>query len=70
MRKLHKPVVWVGVRGGRHGAASIVLLFGDQLPHPFLGTDPSLSALDERGDLIATLRPPELYRQLLQLAGV
>jgi hypothetical protein len=37
---------------------------------PFLGTYPSLTTLDDRGDLIAGLSPPELYRQGLQLAGV
>jgi len=38
---------------------------------PFLGTYPSLTTLttlDDRGDLIAGLSPPELYRQVL--AGV
>jgi len=57
-----------GSRGTDHGAASIALLLGDQLPAPFLGTYPSLTTLDDRGDLIAGLSPPELYRQVL--AGV
>ena len=55
-----------GSRGTDHGSASVALLFGDQVPHPFLGTYPSLSALDERGDLIPGISPPELYRQVLR----
>ncbi|TVS02515.1 MAG: DUF1501 domain-containing protein, partial [Cyanobium sp. PLM2.Bin73] len=54
-----------GSRGTDHGAASIALLLGDQVPDRFLGAYPSLSALDDRGDLIAGLSPPELYRQVL-----
>ncbi len=61
-RRLHEN----GSRGTDHGAASIALLLGDQLPHPFLGSYPSLNSLDARGDLIAGLSPPELYRQVLQ----
>jgi len=57
-----------GSRGTDHGAASIALLLGDQLPAPILGTYPRLTALDDRGDLFAGLSPPELYRQVL--AGV
>jgi uncharacterized protein (DUF1501 family) len=49
-----------------HGSASIALLLGDHLPHPFLGTYPSLTQLDSRGDLIASLSPPELYRRVLE----
>jgi uncharacterized protein (DUF1501 family) len=59
-----------GSRGTDHGSASVALLLGDQLPKPFLGTYPSLSSLDVRGDLIPGLTPPDLYRQVLQLAGV
>jgi uncharacterized protein (DUF1501 family) len=59
-----------GSRGTDHGSASVALLLGDQLPQPFLGTYPSLSSLDVRGDLIPGLTPPDLYRQVLQLAGV
>lgn len=59
-----------GSRGTDHGAASIALLLGDQLPAPLLGTYPSLTALDDRGDLIAGLSPPELYRQVLEVAGM
>jgi len=55
-----------GSRGTDHGSASIALLLGDQVPHPFLGTYPSLSALDDRGDLIPSLSPPDLYRQVLE----
>ena len=56
-----------GSRGTDHGSASVALLLGDQLPQPFLGSYPSLSSLDTRGDLIPGLTPPELYRQVLQL---
>jgi uncharacterized protein (DUF1501 family) len=59
-----------GSRGTDHGAASIALLLGDQLPAPFLGTYPSITTLDDRGGLIAGLSPPEPYQQVLQLAGV
>lgn len=59
-----------GSGGTDHGAASIALLFGDQVPHPFLGIYPSLSTLDDRGDLIAGLSPPELYRRVLTVAHV
>lgn len=55
-----------GSRGTDHGSASVALLFGDQVPDRFLGSYPSLSNLDDRGDLIARLSPPELYRQVLQ----
>ncbi|MEO1003951.1 MAG: DUF1501 domain-containing protein [Cyanobacteria bacterium J06638_7] len=54
-----------GSGGTDHGAASIALLLGDQVPHPFLGRYPSLAALDERGDLIAGLDPPALYQSAL-----
>ncbi len=53
--------------GTDHGSASVSLLMGDHVPHPFLGTYPSLSQLDARGDLIPGLSPPDLYRQALQL---
>jgi len=55
-----------GSRGTDHGAASIALLLGDQVPHPFIGSYPSLSSVDERGDLIAGLSPPQLYSQALK----
>ena len=48
----------------------MALLFGEQLPNRLIGRYPSLSELDDRGDLIASLSPPELYRQVLQGAGV
>ena len=53
--------------GTDHGSASIALLLGDHLPAPLLGTYPSLANLDGRGDLIASISPPELYRQVLSL---
>jgi hypothetical protein len=55
-----------GSGGTDHGAASIALLFGDQVHHPFLGSYPSLSNLDDRGDLTPALMPPQLYRQVLR----
>ena len=62
-RRLHQ-----NASGGTdHGSASIALLLGDHLPAPLLGTYPSLANLDERGDLIASISPPELYRQVLSL---
>ena len=65
-RRLHEN----GSRGTDHGSASVALLLGDHLPDRLLGRYPSLSELDDRGDLIASLSPPELYRQVLQGAGV
>ena len=65
-RRLHEN----GSRGTDHGSASVALLFGEQLPSRLIGRYPSLSDLDERGDLIASLSPPELYRRVLQVAGV
>lgn len=53
--------------GTDHGSASVSLLLGDQVPHPFLGTYPSLAQLDARGDLIASLAPPDLYARALAL---
>jgi uncharacterized protein (DUF1501 family) len=53
--------------GTDHGSASIGLLLGDHVPHPFLGSYPDLSQLDERGDPLATLAPPQLYQQTLTL---
>jgi uncharacterized protein (DUF1501 family) len=53
--------------GTDHGSASIGLLLGDHVPHPFLGSYPDLSQLDERGDPLATLAPPQLYQQVLTL---
>ncbi|CAK6698017.1 hypothetical protein BBFGKLBO_02370 [Synechococcus sp. CBW1107] len=53
--------------GTDHGSASISLLMGDHVPHPFLGTYPALSQLDDRGDPLATLAPPQLYQQALKL---
>jgi uncharacterized protein (DUF1501 family) len=50
-----------GSRGTDHGSASIAFLYGDQIPHPFIGTYPNLARLDDRGDLIPTISPLELY---------
>jgi uncharacterized protein (DUF1501 family) len=59
-----------GSGGTDHGSASVALLLGDQWPDRLIGRYPSLSALDERGDLIASLPPPELYQRVLEVAGV
>lgn len=60
-RRLHQ-----NASGGTdHGSASIALLLGDHLPSRLVGTYPSLANLDGRGDLIASISPPELYRQVL-----
>jgi uncharacterized protein (DUF1501 family) len=56
-----------GSGGTDHGSASVALLLGDRVPHPFLGRYPSLERLDERGDLIPSLAPPQLYRSVLAL---
>jgi uncharacterized protein (DUF1501 family) len=56
--------------GTDHGSASVAILYGDlvgrHLPHPWLGRYPSLEQLDDRGDLVASLSPDALYRQVLQ----
>lgn len=54
-------------RGTDHGSASVAFLLGDHVPHPFLGAYPSLARLDDRGDLVPSLSPPDLYRQVLAL---
>jgi uncharacterized protein (DUF1501 family) len=59
-----------GSRGTDHGSASVALLFGDQLPGRLIGTYPSLSRLDDRGDLIPSFSPPDLYGRVLRLAGM
>lgn len=51
--------------GTDHGSASIALLYGDAPPPPFLGRYPRLDELDDRGDLIASLSPGDLYRRML-----
>ena len=59
-----------GSRGTDHGSASVAMLFGDQLPDRLLGSYPSLNSLDDRGDLIPSLSPQDLYRRVLQLSGL
>lgn len=56
-----------GSGGTDHGSASVALLMGDRIPGPFFGTYPSLSNLDDRGDLQPTQSPEELYRRVLAL---
>jgi uncharacterized protein (DUF1501 family) len=53
-------------RGTDHGSASVALLLGDHVAHPFIGSYPPLSQLDSRGDLMASLSPPNLYQQALE----
>ena len=50
--------------GTDHGSASVAMLIGDLVPHPFLGSYPSLTDLDERGDLTPSLSPLELYEKV------
>ncbi|MDM7951966.1 MAG: DUF1501 domain-containing protein [Cyanobium sp. CZS 25K] len=52
-------------RGTDHGSASMALLMGDGVPHPFLGDYPELNKLDERGDLLPGLTPRQLYEEFL-----
>ena len=59
-----------GSGGTDHGSASVALVFGEQLPERLIGQYPSLSHLDDRGDLTPSLAPPELYRQVLAVAGM
>jgi hypothetical protein len=53
--------------GTDHGSSSIGLLLGDHLPHPFLGSYPSLSQRDDRGDPLSSMSPAELYQHVLSL---
>ena len=56
-----------GSRGTDHGSASVALFMGDRIPGPFLGTYPSLNQLDDRGDLLPTQSPEQLFRRVLAL---
>ncbi len=51
-----------GSGGTDHGSASTSILIGDQLSHSIYGKYPSLKNLDNRGDLISNLAPPDLYQ--------
>ena len=51
--------------GTDHGSASVALLLGDGVPHPFLGSYPSLTDLDERGDLVPSFSPVQLYDKMM-----
>jgi uncharacterized protein (DUF1501 family) len=53
--------------GTDHGSTSVGLLLGDQVPHPFLGTYPDLSQLDDRGDPLSSMSPATLYQHALAL---
>jgi uncharacterized protein (DUF1501 family) len=50
--------------GTDHGSASVAIYVGDGVPHPFLGSYPSLADLDERGDLTPSLSPLKLYEKV------
>lgn len=51
--------------GTDHGSASVAMFVGDGVPHPFLGSYPSLTDLDERGDLTPSLSPLQLYDKVM-----
>jgi uncharacterized protein (DUF1501 family) len=53
--------------GTDHGSSSVGLLLGDHVPHPFLGSYPALSQLDDRGDTLSSLSPAKLYERVLSL---
>lgn len=55
--------------GTDHGSASVAFLLGDDVPHPFIGHYPSFKQLDDRGDLIPNLTPPQLYERVLKILG-
>lgn len=54
-----------GSGGTDHGSASVAVLLGDAVPHPFLGSYPSLTELDGRGDLIPSISPHDLYAMVV-----
>jgi uncharacterized protein (DUF1501 family) len=54
-----------GSDGTDHGSASVALLLGDVVPQPFLGRYPSLTDLDERGDLVPSISPVQLYDKVM-----
>lgn len=53
--------------GTDHGSASVALILGDHVPHPFVGSYPSLSKRDDRGDLQPSLTPQQLYAEVQTL---
>jgi uncharacterized protein (DUF1501 family) len=53
--------------GTDHGSASVAFIVGDHVPHPFIGSYPSLNQRDERGDLRPNLTPSQLYERVLAL---
>ncbi len=50
--------------GTDHGSASVAIMLGDVV-QPLLGVYPSLTDLDERGDLKPSIIPEELYEKVL-----
>ena len=55
-----------GSRGTDHGSASVAIRYGKFVAEPYLGEYPDLERLDERGDLIPTMEPTLLYKNLLR----
>lgn len=53
--------------GTDHGSASVAILMGNDLPYGFLGNYPSLTKLDDHGDLIPSQAPQKVYKRLLDL---
>jgi uncharacterized protein (DUF1501 family) len=53
--------------GTDHGSTSVGLLLGDHMPHPFLGSYPALTQLDDRGDPLSSMSPAQLYQRVLSL---
>lgn len=54
-----------GSGGTDHGSASIALLMSEQITNPLMGAYPSLNELDNRGDLVPSITPVQLYEQVL-----
>jgi uncharacterized protein (DUF1501 family) len=49
--------------GTDHGSVSVAIMLGDDV-QPFLGEYPSLTDLDERGDLKPAILPSQLYQRV------
>ncbi len=54
-----------GSKGTDHGSASIAFIAGDELNTQLMGSYPSLKDLDERGDLIPSTSPIQLYEAVI-----
>jgi len=51
--------------GTDDASASVAIYVSEGVPHPFLGSYPSLTDLDEQGDLIPSLSPLQLYDKVM-----